>query len=291
MGSWKICRAFGIGIYVHWTFLLLLGFIAYQGWGDEDGAGPLHTAVQLVLLFTCVVLHELGHALAARRFGVGTRDITLNPIGGVARLERMPENPWEELCIAVAGPAVNVAIAAILFLPLFLTAGVRSALSGEILHYAPGNYLVDLLLINVWLVLFNMLPAFPMDGGRVLRALLVVPFGRLKATQIAATIGAAFALLFVLMAFNFDNFRMLMVLGVFVFIAGQQELAFVRYQSTRKTHRALPPLPAVSDVLDAEPVPDGQTFNGAVWDQNHRVWVLWQDGRPVQTFWMPGSQG
>ncbi|HEV8059771.1 MAG TPA: site-2 protease family protein, partial [Gemmataceae bacterium] len=100
MGSWKIGRAFGISIYVHWTFLLLLGFVAFGGWGDQQGSGPLHAALLLVLLFSCVVLHELGHALAARRFGVSTRDITLYPIGGVARLERMPENPWEELCIA-----------------------------------------------------------------------------------------------------------------------------------------------------------------------------------------------
>ena len=204
MRSWKIGRAFGIGIYVHWTFLLLLGFVAYQGWGDDEGSGPLHAAVMLVLLFTCVVLHELGHAQMARRFGVGTRDITLYPIGGVARLERMPEKPWEELCIAVAGPAVNVVIAAILLIPLVLTVGGPAGVTAELFQFARGSYLIDLLQANIFLVLFNMLPAFPMDGGRVLRALLVIPFGRLKATRIAATIGVIFAFLFALSAVYFD---------------------------------------------------------------------------------------
>src|SRR5580704_11962268 len=125
MRSWRIGRAFGIGIYVHWTFLLLLGFVAFKAWVVEEGPGPLHAAVMLVMLFTCVVLHELGHALMARRFGVGTRDITLYPIGGIARLERMPEKPWEELCIAVAGPAVNVVIASVLLVPLLLNWGMQ----------------------------------------------------------------------------------------------------------------------------------------------------------------------
>jgi Zn-dependent protease len=288
MGSWKIGRAFGIGIYIHWTFLLLLGFVAFQGWGGEGGSGPLHTAALLILLFTCVVLHELGHALMARRFGVGTRDITLYPIGGVARLERMPENPWEELCIAVAGPAVNVVIVALLLIPLFLMMGVGA--SGDLLQVGRGNLLVDIILGNVVLVLFNILPAFPMDGGRVLRALLIKPFGRLQATRIATTVGAGFAFLFALVAILNTN-PILMVLGFFVFMAGQQELAFVRFQANRNKRSAMPLLPLTPEILDVEPVAVQHAFNGAVWDQNHRVWVLWQDGRPVRTFWMPGSQG
>ena len=289
MGSWRIGRAFGIDIFIHWTFLLLLGYIAYMGWGNEGGPGPLHTAVLLVLLFTCVVLHELGHALMARRFGVGTRDITLYPIGGVARLERMPENPWEELCIAVAGPAVNVVIAAILLIPILLLPGVR--LGDALVQVGRESYLIDLLRVNVTLVLFNSLPAFPMDGGRVLRALLILPLGRLNATRVAATVGAAFAFLFVLAGVSLEGLRMLIILGLFVFMAGQQELAYVRSRSLRGKRRVGPLLPLTTDVLDVVPVPVEATFNGAVWDHSHRVWVLWQDGRPVRTFWMPGSQG
>jgi Zn-dependent protease len=268
----------------------LFGFVAYQGWGDDEGSGPLHAAVMLVMLFTCVVLHELGHALMARRFGVGTRDITLYPIGGIARLERMPEKPWEELCIAVAGPAVNVVIAALLLIPLFLAVGIHAGITGGLVQFARGNYLINLIQANIFLVLFNMLPAFPMDGGRVLRALLILPFGRLMATRIAATIGAVFAFLFALTAL-FSGMYMLMVVGLFLFVAGQQELAYVRFQAGRNKRHADPSLPLTTDILDVVPVPIETTFNGAVWDQSHRVWVLWQDGRPVRTFRMPGSQG
>ena len=289
MGSWRIGRAFGIGIYVHWTFLLLLGFIAYQGWGIDGASGPLHTSMLVVLLFTCVVLHELGHALMARRFGVGTRDITLYPIGGVARLERMPEKPWEELCIAVAGPAVNVVIAALLVVPLLFLRGSQPA--DDLVQVGRDGYVLDLFRINVSLILFNLLPAFPMDGGRVLRALLIPAFGRLNATRTAATVGAAFALLFVLAGMTLEDCGMLMVLGPFVFLAGQQELAFVRSQAFRNKRLANTSLPLTTDVLDVVPVPVESAFNGAVWDHTHRVWVLWQDGRPVRTFWMPGSQG
>jgi Zn-dependent protease len=289
MGSWKLGRAFGIGIYVHWTFLLLLAFVTFTGWGVEAGAGPLHATLLLVLLFTCVVLHELGHALMARRFGVGTRDITLYPIGGVARLERMPEHPWEELCIAVAGPAVNVAIAALLFVPFALSSAGGNLFNSELLQFDGGNLLVDLLRVNISLVLFNMLPAFPMDGGRVLRALLVLPFGRLQATRIAATIGACFAFLFVFGGLLWGNY-LLIILAFFLYMAGQQELAFVRAQAGGK-QISRPFFPVAGDILDVEPVPVEAGFSGAVWDQNHRVWVLWQDGRPVHTYWMPGSQG
>ncbi|HEV8061309.1 MAG TPA: site-2 protease family protein, partial [Gemmataceae bacterium] len=173
------------------------------------------------------------------------------------------------------------------FIPLFLFLGDDAG--GQLLQVSGGNLLVDLIQTNIVLVLFNMLPAFPMDGGRVLRALLVLPFGRLMATRIAATIGACFAFLFAFSAL-FGNY-MLMVLALFVFLAGQQELAYVRYQASRNRRNPVPPLLLTPDVLDAEPVPVEPNFSGAVWDQSHRVWVLWQDGRPVRTFWMPGSQG
>jgi Zn-dependent protease len=292
MGSWKLGRAFGIGIYVHWTFLLLLAFVTLTGWGVQPGAGPLYAALLLVLLFTCVVLHELGHALMARRFGVGTRDITLYPIGGVARLERMPENPWQEFLIAIAGPAVNVAIAALLFIPFALAGATADGLAGELVQLGRTDLVVELLRINIGLVIFNMLPAFPMDGGRVLRALLALVLSRLDATRIAATLGAVFAFLFVFAGLFWPGgpHYMLVFLAFFLFMAGQQELAMVRWQASRGRN-GMPFLPVTGDVLDVEPVPVETAFNGAVWDQNHRVWVLWQDGRPVRTYWMPGSQG
>jgi Zn-dependent protease len=287
MGSWKLGRAFGIDIFVHWTFFLLLGYLTLEARADEFGSGPLHMALLVVLIFGCVVLHELGHALMARRFGVATRDITLYPIGGVARLERMPERPFEEICVALAGPAVNVVIVALLLAPLLLRRFVQENVGVSSAMLNQGDLLAEVLIGNVILVLFNMLPAFPSDGGRVLRALLVTPFGRLRATRIAATVGAVFAFLFVLYAIS-QGSLMLGVVAAFLFLAGQQELAYVRYQTGRKARTQ--PTDA-SDILDVEPVPVASAFSGMAWDQDRQVWVLWQNGRPVRTYWMPGSQG
>src|SRR4051812_19749936 len=178
--SLRIGSVFGIGLYVHWSFLLLLLFVAYAG-GLQS---PVMSFGLIFGLFGCVLLHELGHALMARKFGIGTRDITLLPIGGVARLERMSEHPGEEIAIAVAGPLVNVVIAAVLWVGLELV-GLSPWASAELLTY--GGSLVDKLLVmllstNIMLVLFNMIPAFPMDGGRVFRAFLSIGFGRLRGT-------------------------------------------------------------------------------------------------------------
>src|SRR5215510_1376726 len=182
--SWKLGRALGIGIYVHWTFFLLVAYVLYTNWGLGGSARALYAVGLLIAVFFCVVLHELGHALMARKFGIATRDITLYPIGGVARLERLPDKPSEELWIALAGPAVNVAIAALL-LPLVMAGHFLTPLLplGEVGSFADTvwsmgvSFLFYLMVANVVLVLFNMLPTFPMDGGRVLRALLAMRMG------------------------------------------------------------------------------------------------------------------
>src|SRR4051812_27334200 len=191
---WKlrIGTAFGIPLYLHLTFFLLPLLILWAS--PEIGtAGQAAYLFGLVFaVFGCVVLHELGHALTARRFGIRTRDITLYPIGGVARLERMSERPWEEFWIAVAGPAVNVVIA--LALGAVLLAGAVAA--GEEGLGVPGQFLFNLLISNLVLVGFNLIPAFPMDGGRVLPAVLSPRIGRGGATEIAARLGVGFAVLF-----------------------------------------------------------------------------------------------
>jgi Zn-dependent protease len=236
----------------------------------------------LFAAFGCVVLHELGHALMARRFGIQTRDITLYAIGGVARLERMSEKPWEEFCIALAGPAVNVAIAAILVVPATLSLpSVPSAQAT--LEIAPGQFLLALLWVNGLLVLFNMIPAFPMDGGRVLRALLVSPLGRLKATQVAATLGAVFAMAIVVWGIvNWEPIRI--IIGIFVFFIGRQELAAVRYKETIRQAQPLDVLPADTEVLDALPVNTDEHFSGSVWDEQRRLCVIWRNGRPIYSY-------
>ncbi|MCC6297741.1 MAG: M50 family metallopeptidase, partial [Anaerolineales bacterium] len=166
--QWKLGRFLGIDVYIHATFLLLIGWVGYSYWLEHHNLAEVVNGILFILaLFLCVVLHEYGHALTARKYGIKTRDITLYPIGGVARLERLPDKPIEELWVALMGPAVNVVIAAILFALLFLTRSL-TPLTG--LTVASGSFPMRLMIVNVSLVLFNLIPAFPMDGGRVLRA-------------------------------------------------------------------------------------------------------------------------
>jgi Zn-dependent protease len=215
--SWKMGRVAGIDFYLHPTFLLIL---FYAGMFD----GGVLAVGSIVAVFGCVLLHEMGHALMARRYGIETEDITLYPIGGVARLKRMPRSPGAELAIALAGPAVNVAIAGVLgigwSLNLFGGPWDRSIL---------GDFAMNLLLVNLVLAAFNLLPAFPMDGGRVLRALLSGWLGRVKATVIAASLGRGFALL--LGVFGVHNLLqgnpMLLILSAFIYFVAGAELARV----------------------------------------------------------------
>ena len=282
MGSWKLGKAFGINIYVHWSFLLPVALVLHRTYDLGGTSLALFGLLVLFAAFGCVVLHELGHALMARRFGIQTRDITLYAIGGVARLERMSEKPWEEFCIALAGPAVNVAIAAILVVPATLSLlGVSSAQATPVV--SPGQFLLALLLINGLMVLFNMIPAFPMDGGRVLRALLVSRLGRVRATEVAAKLGGLFAVIFVIWGIVLaDPIRI--IIGIFVFFIGRQELAAVRYKETIRQAQPLDVLPADTEVLDALPVNTDEHFSGSVWDEQRRLCVIWRNGRPIYSY-------
>lgn len=223
--SWRVGEYAGIGVYIHATFLLLLAWIGVAHWATGGGAAAAIAGIAFVAaVFGCVLLHEFGHALAAKKFGIRTRDITLLPIGGVARLERMPEDPRQELVVALAGPAVNVIIAAALLVWLVFT----SALSplGR-LGVATGPFLERLLLVNVILVVFNMIPAFPMDGGRAVRALLAMRMDYTRATQIAASLGQGIAMLFGLIGLLTGHF-MLLFIALFVWIGAGQEATTVQ---------------------------------------------------------------
>lgn len=211
--SWKLGRVAGIDLYLHFTFLLMLVFFGLS-------QGGVAAVLFISALFGCVLLHELGHALMARRFGIPTEDITLYPIGGVARLARLPKAPGAELLIALAGPAVNVLIAGGLWVLGGLTGGTIPMVS-------------ELIGLNLVLAGFNLLPIFPMDGGRVLRALLSGALGRLRATEIAAALGQTLAVLFGLYCL-FQGLLPQLFLAGFVYLAGASELRHVREEEYRK---------------------------------------------------------
>ena len=225
--SWSIpiLRVAGIQLRIHVTFLLLILWVAL---------GSASAAIFVLLLFLCVVLHEFGHAIAAKGYGINTPDITLLPIGGVARLERIPEEPKQELVIAIAGPLVNVVIA----LCLYVVIGARGHVAPETAVQS-GDMLVGLFQINVWLLLFNLLPAFPMDGGRVLRALLATRLTYARATQVAATVGQAFAFLFGIIGLFgvpglFHSNPFLIFIAVFVYIGASQEAALAQMRDVSR---------------------------------------------------------
>jgi len=226
--SLPIFRIAGIQLRIHVTFVLLIAWLAFGYYAQGGSPAAAEGVIFVLLLFLCVVLHEFGHALAAKAFGINTPDITLLPIGGVARLERMPEEPKQELLIAVAGPAVNVVIA----LGLFVAGG--SFINPFVNPAAPEGVglISQLLIINVLLVAFNLLPAFPMDGGRVLRALLATRMSYARATQIAATVGQGFAFVFGFIGLIWNPF--LIFIALFVYIGASQEAALAQMKDVSR---------------------------------------------------------
>lgn len=267
----------GIKLRIHWTFVLLIGYIIYINYARGGDANTALWSVLFVLtVFVCVVLHELGHALTGRRFGIPTTKITLLPIGGVASMQRMPENPRQELLVAIAGPLVNVGIALLLFV-LFANTITETAakiqeyavqlqegttdLSNEAQQYiniSPHNFIFYLFFVNIFLVIFNAIPAFPMDGGRVLRALLAMKMGRTRATQIASNLGQFVAILFVIWGFYSNPF--LIFIGLFVFLGAYSENVMVQQLESLRGHRVreamitnfltLKPTDSIQDALD-----------------------------------------
>ena len=227
--AWKLARIAGIDIRIHVTFLALLAWIAWVSYASTGtAAGALDGVVLILVVFAIVVLHELGHALTARRFGIKTRDITLLPIGGVASLERMPDEPRQELLVAIAGPAVNFVLAG-------LFAGIAAAL-GLALVPDPSTatteavpLLVRLVWINLGIGLFNLLPAFPMDGGRALRALLALRFSDVRATRIAAGLGQAMALVFGIVGLFFNPVLVFIALFLWMGASGEARMAEAKW--------------------------------------------------------------
>ncbi len=259
-GAYRIARIAGIDVKVHWTFLILLGwfFLSYYNQTNQIESG-LYAIGFVLAVFACVVAHEFGHALMARRYGIRTRDITMLPIGGLASLERIPEKPSEELAVALAGPAVNVLILGILWVFLFAT-GQLGSLNNYLVAPDPLDprfFAENLFVANLALVVFNLIPAFPMDGGRVLRALLAMRWDRAKATRFAAGIGRTLAVGMIFLGF-FSNFWLVFI-GLFVYLGAGAESRQVSTRTALSGYR-------VSDVLMTKytPLYEHQSLQTAV---------------------------
>ncbi|RIK41047.1 MAG: peptidase M50 [Chloroflexi bacterium] len=247
--SLTLIRIFGIDMRVHWSFLLIVVYYAfiYSGTGTNPMIGAAYGVVMILLLFLCVTLHELGHSLVAKYYKINVPHITLLPIGGVASLERMPDKPLQEFLIAIAGPLVNIVLAAVL--APFAGYAVVSAVEAGQLTTSPvaiwrfaitpgvGNLVVNLTLTNLLLALFNLLPAFPMDGGRILRALLAMGTSYVQATRIAVVVGRLMAALFAFWGIMGGGIFLLLI-AFFVYVGGGAELEAVESRAVLKNVRA-----------------------------------------------------
>lgn len=295
-GTLRIATLFGIPVEVHWSFGLLVMWVIYSGYsGGSSLVETLWYGLFVLILFLCVVMHEYGHALTARRYGVETKDIILLPIGGVARLNALPEKPWQEFFVAIAGPLVNVAIAVLLFGVLKLVPELESLPSvsdSGVLNVVGWAMIPAVFTLNILLVVFNMIPAFPMDGGRVLRALLALKLSRIKATQVASIIGQIFGIGFVLLGV-FDEYLfgenvsvVLPFIGVFIFFMAMNEYRMVRQESLLNDY-------TVNDLVradftrlhlnDAMSLPivhlkQGEEHNFLVFDANEQVMGVLHEG-------------
>ena len=245
--SLTIARIGGTELRVHWSFVLILawGAVIYGLGGGNFAMGALYGVLVMILLFVCVTLHEFGHALAARRYHIHVPTITLLPIGGVASLERMPDRPQQEFVIAIAGPLVNVVLA-LLLLPAALalspaTAGAALRDLGAVLAAAqrPGvaNLVNYMLAVNLMLALFNLIPAFPMDGGRILRSILAMFMGNVAATRAAVFVGRLVAVPMAIWGIMTGNILLLLI-AFFVYVGGGAEREAVESRAILRSMRA-----------------------------------------------------
>ena len=271
-------RIAGIRLSVHWTFLILIFWIVFANMRSGSNANEILWSVTFVLaIFVCVILHELGHSLTAQRFNIKTREISILPIGGVAQLESVPEKPKEELLVALAGPAVNVLIAGALY--PFVKLNASMAELENLSRIGPANFLAALMSINLWLALFNLIPAFPMDGGRVLRALLAFKMTHAKATSIAASVGQVLAIVFVFFGFFSNPF--LVFIGLFIFLGAQSEAVYARSKFILQGY-------TVSDVLmhQVPTIDSSATAHQAalkLLESQNKNFLVTEEGRPAGT--------
>ncbi|TDE53016.1 site-2 protease family protein [Flavobacterium sp. GT3P67] len=279
-GSFKLGKVAGIGIFIHWTFTLLILFIIFMNYKSGQNATQIIWSVVFILcIFITVLLHELGHALAAKNYNIKTKDITLLPIGGLARLERIPEKPLEELIVAFAGPLVNITLAFIT--GIFITIPDTSQhLMAELSNGVnANNFFLNFFLVNFWLAIFNLIPAFPMDGGRILRALLSFKLQRHVATRISARIGQLLAMGFII--FGFFTSPILIFIGIFVIIGAQVEADYTESKFLLKGFKVHTVIMKQYLTIDANDIV--KTAVELVLDSQNKNFLITENGIPVGT--------
>lgn len=282
-GSFKLGNIAGIGIFIHWTFSLLIAYIIFSNYRAGHNAEQIVWSIIFILsIFITVFLHELGHALAAKKYNIKTKDITILPIGGLARLERIPEKPSEELVVAIAGPLVNIALAVIT--GLFITVPDLKELTVQLTGgINQSNFFLNFFIVNIWLAVFNLIPAFPMDGGRVLRAFLAMKFQRHIATNIAARISQLLAVGFVFLGFFSNPF--LVFIGLFIFLGAQAEAQYTQAKSMLSGYKVKDALMKEYKTIDVnatvnsavEILLNGQCKNFLVTENSNSVGTLNRD--------------
>lgn len=233
-GAYKILDIRGISLHVHWTFLLLIGWVLLVNGNNGNNVEQITWSMLfLIAVFVCITLHELGHALVAGRFGIEAKNIVLLPIGGIASIEKFPDNPKQELAISMAGPVVNIAIASLLWLVMIPHTSLMEGPppGASIMH--GHDFLYNLRIVNIALAVFNLIPAFPMDGGRILRALLGFKLNYIRATRIAANVGRIIAILFIAAGIVLVN-PFLPAIGIFIIFSAGAEEYYLRLKSLVK---------------------------------------------------------
>ena len=223
--SFKIGKLFGIPIRVHLTFLLLLLFIGYVGSKQGGSEGAILGMIVIIFIFVCVILHEVGHSLVAVHYGIKVNDIILLPIGGVSRMEEIPEDPKQEITISIVGPLVSFGLALIFFI---LAMAIHQSINFKQISLFNRNVVASLFWINLVLGLFNLIPAFPMDGGRVLRGILATRMESMKATKIAVSVGQGFAILLFFFGIFFNWWMALIAIFIYLGAEGEERMVAVR---------------------------------------------------------------
>ncbi|SEA98442.1 Zn-dependent protease (includes SpoIVFB) [Flavobacterium gillisiae] len=279
-GTFKLAKVAGIGVFIHWTFSLLIAFIIFTNYRTGYNAIQILWSLVFVLsIFVTVVMHEFGHAMAARNYGIQTKDITLLPIGGLARLDRMPEKPLEELVVAFAGPLVNIFLALITSFVITFPDNPE-ALAVQLSNSVnASNFFLYFFIVNIVLAIFNLIPAFPMDGGRVLRALLSFKFKRHIATRIAARIGQFIAMGFIFLGFFSNPF--LIFIGLFVIMGAQMETEHTSSKFILKGFKVRDVLMKQYQTIDAnEPI---KTAIALLLDSQSKIFMITENNEPVGT--------